>query len=103
MRLPTNQTTSAPDVLELTEDCAGSSHQRMVRLTDLTCKALQMLRDAATDGRATWVTGHHAENADGSCTVAFRNKAGGKTATFKVENVNEAKACCKIMRYETRR
>jgi len=62
-----------------------------------------MLRDAATDGRATWVTGHHTENADGSVTVAFRNKAGGKTATFKVENVTEAKACCKIMRDETRR
>jgi len=95
--------TSAPDVIEQPADAARGCVQRVVRLTDLTCKALQMLRDAATDGRATWVTGHHTENADGSVTVAFRNKAGGKTATFKVENVTEAKACCKIMRDETRR
>ena len=39
MRLPINQPASAPDVLDLPESVAGSSHQRMVgwrrKLTDM--------------------------------------------------------------------
>jgi hypothetical protein len=74
----------------------------LLGITDLTHKAINALRDAAPDGRATWVTGHITPNADGTVTVAFRHKIGGKTATFKVNNETEAKLCCKIMRKETR-
>jgi hypothetical protein len=78
------------------------SSMRLLGITDLTHKAINALRDAAPDGRATWVTGHMTPNADGTITVAFRHKIGGNTATFKVNNETEAKLCCKIMRQETR-
>ena len=79
-----------------------NDRQHLDGLTDLTLKAIQALRDAALDGRVTWVSGHHTVNADGTCTVAFRHKYGGKTATFKVDTIADAKLCCKIMREETR-
>ena len=71
-------------------------------LTDLVFKAINLLRDAAPNGRATAVSGHKTANADGTYTVAFRHKIGGKTATFKVDNEAEANLCFKIMREETR-
>lgn len=89
---------------ELTSRQAGQAFgaAHLLGITDLTHKAINALRDAAPDGRATWVTGHMTPNADGTVTVAFRHKIGGKTATFKVNNETEAKLCCKIMRQETR-
>jgi len=71
-------------------------------LKDLVFKAINMLRDSATDGRAVAVSGHKTSNSDGTYTVAFRHKLGGKTTTFKVGNEAEVKFCFKIMREETR-
>jgi hypothetical protein len=76
--------------------------QRLEKLTDLTLRAIEVLRNAAPDGRVIWISSHHTENPDGTCTVAFRHRYGGKTATFKVRTVTDAKLCCKIMRKETR-
>ena len=71
-------------------------------LKDLVFKAINMLRDAAPNGRATDVSGHKTANPDGTYTVAFRHRKGGKTATFKVDTAAEATLCFKIMREETR-
>lgn len=70
---------------------------------DLVFRAIGLLQDYAVDGRATYITGHTAQNPDGSVTVAFRNKAGKRTAQFKVTTIEDAKLCCKIMRQQTRR
>ena len=69
---------------------------RLEELTDLTHKAINILRAASIDGRVSWLSGHSAQNNDGSMTVAFRHKLGGKTATFTVNTKQEANACCEI-------
>lgn len=104
---PNNDVNTQLDILteqrtDESESGGAVSSMRLVGITDLTHKAINALRDAAPDGRATFVTGHLTPNADGTVTVAFRHKIGGKTATFKVNTETEAKLCCKIMRQETR-
>jgi len=85
-----------------TESAKAVGSGALLGITDLTHKAINALRDASPNGMATWIAGHIAPNADGTYTVAFRNKYGAKTAAFKVATVTDAKLCCKIMRKETR-